>query len=135
MKLPASMHHHPKPPSKPSEAMTYLKSTLAPVVLATSISAILVTNNNLLTPATITHPSHNTPQFIKTREGPLIQTSTIRWILPTHTQKHNKCFLICNKSNGCVLNANITYDKWSVCEKETPDSYKTISKSMKASEN
>ena len=55
--------------------------------------------------------------FIKSDDNRFINVKYIRWF-----QEMNKCFEVCNKSNGCAIKEGTHR----VCQVNNPDSYKKL---------
>ena len=80
-----------------------------------------------------TPPRPPEPVFIATQSGEhkmYVNTQKIRWM---QQDIENKCFHVCTDEHGCFLSPKID-DKYSVCEKDHPKSYRKLDKLVKTSD-
>ena len=99
------------------------------VVAASSISGAIIglVATNLLYPQTASRHF----DFIKVKTGDddtlYVNTKNIRWT--TH-DCDNKCFYICTDPTGCRVSTKPSWSKYTLCEKDSPASYKFILEHM-----
>ena len=98
------------------------------VVVASSISGAII---GLVATHLIYPPQPHQFDYIKVKTSDddtvYVNTKNIRW--STH-DCDTKCFYICTDPTGCRVNTKPSWSKYTLCEKDSPASYKFILEHM-----